>query len=184
MLRPSADDDGVSPLRRVLNDAFGKLQNALAIHHVELVRVQASFITSAQKGFEEPVVEWIGALLANLDDGLGTIGEQRDLLGQQLIPKLPAEPRRQQLSDFASAASVFPFNGDDFDHVGAMPPIRSPPLLLHIIPLRSTHRHFPATTRIIFLQNKSEPEHDRCSHGKNHEGIDIGQARRLRCKPW
>jgi hypothetical protein len=118
MLRPPSDDDGVSSLGGVLNDPFCNLQNAFAVDHVELVRIEAAFITSAQKGFEEPVVEWIVAFLSNLDDGFGAFRKPGDLLGQQLIPKLPAQLGRKQLSDFASAASILPFNCDDFDHAG------------------------------------------------------------------
>src|ERR1700738_2945391 len=117
-LRPPSDDDRVSSFSGVLNDAFCNLQNTFAVNDVELVRVEAAFITSAQKGFEEPVVERIGAFLSNLDDGFGAIREPGNLLGQQLIPKLPAQLRRKQLSDFASAASILPFNCDDFDHAG------------------------------------------------------------------
>src|ERR1700680_3072784 len=118
MLRPPSDDDRVSPFSGVLNDPLRNVQNAFAVDQVELVRIEAAFVTSAQKGFEEPVVEWIGAFLANLDDGFGAIPTPSDFLGQQLIPKLPAQLRREQLSDFASAASILPFNGDDFDHAG------------------------------------------------------------------
>src|SRR5215471_8557773 len=38
----------------------------------------------------------------------------------------------------------------------------------------------PTAARIIFPQKKTETKHDRCSHGKNHEGVDICQGRRLR----
>jgi len=85
MLRPPSDDDGVSRLSGVLNDAFCNFQNGFAVNKVELVRVEAAFITPAQKGFEEPVVEWIGAFLSNLDDGFGAIRKPGDLLGEQLI---------------------------------------------------------------------------------------------------
>jgi hypothetical protein len=117
LLRPPSDDDGVSRFRRVLNDTFRKLQNALAVDHLELVCVDASFITSAQKGFEEPVVYGIGSFLSNLDDCLGTFSKPRDLFRQQLIPKLPAKLLGKQLSDFAATASVLAFNGNDFYHL-------------------------------------------------------------------
>src|SRR5271156_365179 len=117
MLCASSDDDGVSGLGGVLDDLFGKLQNAFAIDQLELVRIQTSFVASAQKGLEEAVVQRIGALLTTLDDGLGTLRELSDLLGEQLVPKLPAELSGQQCGDFAAAASVFAFNGDDFDHL-------------------------------------------------------------------
>src|ERR1700693_1594555 len=35
-------------------------------------------------------------------------------------------------------------------------------------------------TWIILLQNKSQTEHDRRSHGKNHKSINVCQARSLR----
>jgi hypothetical protein len=75
LLRAPSDDDRVSGFRRVLNDTFGKLQNAFAVDQLELVRIEASFITSAQKRFEEPVVQGIGSFLANLDDCLGTFSK-------------------------------------------------------------------------------------------------------------
>ena len=118
MLRPPADDDRVAGFRGVLNDPFGKFQNAFAVDHVELVGIQAAFITPAQEGFEESVVHGIRAFLANLDDGLGAVGKPGDLLGQQLIPKLPAQLVRKALSDFSAATSVLTFNGYDIDHVG------------------------------------------------------------------
>src|ERR1700728_3266468 len=95
--------------RVVQHATFGNLQNAFAVDDVEFVRIQASFITAAQEGFEEPVIERIGALLTNLDDGFGTIGQPGDLFGQVLIPKLPAQVLGEQVSDFAAAASVFAF---------------------------------------------------------------------------
>ena len=116
MLRAPADDDRIAFFSGVLNDLFGKLQDAFAIDEIELVRIQAAFVASAQKRFEEAVVEGIGAFFANFDDGFRAIREPGDLFGEQLIPKLPAELCRKQLSDFASAASVLSFDGDDLDH--------------------------------------------------------------------
>src|SRR5258708_24674441 len=106
MLRPPSDDDAVPRLSDVLNNPFCNLQNVFAVDYVELVRIQAALITAAQKGFEQTVVEWIVAFLSNLDDGFGAISKPGDFLSQPLIPKLPAQLRRKQLSDFASAASV------------------------------------------------------------------------------
>src|ERR1700738_488475 len=143
-LRPPSDDDRVSSFSGVLNDAFCNLQNTFAVNDVELVRVEAAFITSAQKGFEEPVVERIGAFLSNLDDGFGAIREPGNLLGQQLIPKLPAQLRRKQLSDFASAASILPFNCDDFDHAG---PNASYSLHAMLITYHSTSPTLPPLSR-------------------------------------
>ena len=180
LLRASSNDDGVSGLSGVLNDPFRDLQNAFAVDYVELVGIQATFITPAQKRFEQPVVEWIVALLSNLNDGFGAIRKPGDLLGQQLIPKLPAQLRGKQLSDFAAAASVLPFNRDDFDHAGPYANFSLHATQLHIIPLSLIHRHSPAATGIILLQNKCETEHDRCTHSKNHKRIDVGQTGRLR----
>jgi hypothetical protein len=117
LLRPSSDDDGVSGLRRLLNNLFRKRQNAFAVDQFELVRIEAAFITSAQERFKEPVVERIGSFLSTLDFRFGTISEPRDLLRQQLIPKFPAKLFGKQLSDFAAAASVLAFNGNDFYHL-------------------------------------------------------------------
>src|SRR5262249_6112806 len=50
------------------------------------------------------------------DFGLGTVGEARDLLRQLLVPQLPSQMFGKLLGDFAAAASVFPFDGDDPDH--------------------------------------------------------------------
>jgi hypothetical protein len=97
------------------------------------MRIEATFVASAQKGFEEAVVERIGTFLAALDDGFGAIREPGDLFGEQLIPKLPAQVRREQLGDFASAASVLPFHCDDFDHVGSYVDDSPHAMLLHII---------------------------------------------------
>ncbi len=148
MLRSPPDDYRVPGFRGVLNDSFGNLQNAFAVHQVQLVRIEAAFIAPAQKGFEEPVVERIGAFLANFDHGLGAIRKSGDLLGQQLIPKLPAQLRRKHLSDFASAASVLPFDRDDFDHeftvvqysaLHAHPKLVFPSFIASTIPLPHAH---------------------------------------------
>src|ERR1700719_1369876 len=85
----------------------------------------------------------------------------------------------KQLGDLATAASILPFHCDDFNHAGPRRPFAEH-LPLHIIPLPLLHRHSSAATGIIPLQNKSEKEHDRCANGENHEGIDVGQAPRLR----
>ena len=106
MLRASSDDDRVSGLRHVLHHTPGNLRNTFAVNQVELVGIEAAFITAAQKGFEKPVVEWVGFLLPVRHDGLGTIGQPRDLLGELLIPKLPAQLRGKLLRDFAAATSV------------------------------------------------------------------------------
>jgi hypothetical protein len=117
LLRPSSDDDRVPRLCRLLNHTFRKLHNAFAVNQLELVRIEAPFITPAQERFEEPIIQGIGFFLSTLDNRFGTVSKPRNLLGQQLIPELPAELLRKQLSDFAAAASVLPFNGDDFYHV-------------------------------------------------------------------
>src|SRR5258708_7063270 len=125
MLRPPSDDDRVSGLSGVLNNAFCNLQNGFAVDQVEFVRIQAAFITSAQKGFEEPIVERISAFLANLDDVLGTICQPGDLFRQVLIPQLPAQLLGKQLSNFATAASIFPFNRKYSNHLGPLSPFTS-----------------------------------------------------------
>ncbi|MGA2458491.1 MAG: hypothetical protein ABSF85_13055 [Terriglobales bacterium] len=123
LLRPPSDDDGVSRFRRVLDDTFCNLQNTFAVDQLELGRIEAAFITSAHERFEEPVIQGIRSFLSNLDDCHGTFSKPRDLLRQQLIPKLPAKLLRQQLSDFAAAASVLAFNGDDSYHHVEIPEI-------------------------------------------------------------
>jgi hypothetical protein len=187
VLRPSSNDDRVSGFSGVLNDRFRDLQNAFAVDYVELVRIQATFITPAQKRFKQTVVQWIVAFLSNLDDGFGAIGKPGDLLGQQLIPKFPAQLRRKQVSDFAPTASVLPLNCDDFDHAGFLRQLfaaRDPNYIsFHFFQptaTSSTHRRFAAATGIIFFQEKCEKEHDRCTHGQNHKHIDVGQTRCLR----
>ena len=103
---------------------FGQSQDAVSYTHLDVYKRQ---------GFEEAVVERIGTFLAALDDGFGAIREPGDLFGEQLIPKLPAQVRREQLGDFASAASVLPFHCDDFDHVGSYVDDSPHAMLLHII---------------------------------------------------
>jgi hypothetical protein len=122
VLRASSDDDTVTGFRGVLNDTFGNLQNAFAVDDVELVGIQASFVAAAQEGFEETVIKWVGALLADLDDGFGTIGEPGDFFRQVLIPQLPSQLLGKQLSDFTAPAAVFPFNRKYSDHLGVFSP--------------------------------------------------------------
>jgi len=52
MLCSPSDDDRVSGLSGMLHNALGKLQNCFAVDQVELVGIEAAFVTSAQKGFE------------------------------------------------------------------------------------------------------------------------------------
>jgi hypothetical protein len=49
LLRPPSDDDGVSCFRGALNDTLCNFQNAFGVDQVELVRIEASFITPAQE---------------------------------------------------------------------------------------------------------------------------------------
>jgi len=122
VLRAPSHDHAVTGFRGVLNNTFGNLQNAFAVDDVELVRIETSFVTPAQKGLEEPVVERVGTFLAGLDDSFGTIGEPGDLFRQVLIPQLPAQLLGKQLSDFTAAAAVFPFNRKYSDHLGPLSP--------------------------------------------------------------
>src|SRR5271169_2204390 len=117
VLRAASHDHAVTGFRGVLNDTLGNLQNAFAVDDVELVRIEASFVAAAQKGFEEPVVQRVGAFLADLDNVFGTIREPGDLLRQQLVPKLPAQLVSKHLSDFAPAAAIFAFDGEYSDHL-------------------------------------------------------------------
>ncbi len=57
----------------------------------------------------------MGASLANLNDGFGAIRKPGDLPDQQLIRELPSQLCSKQLRNFAPAASVLTFNGDDFE---------------------------------------------------------------------
>ena len=127
VLGPSPDDDRISGLSGVLNDAFGNLQDGFAVNHIQLVGIEAAFVTSTEKGLEETVVQWISAFLTNLHDGFRAIRQPGDLLGEQLIPKLPAKLGRERLSDFASPASILPFHCDDLDHVVSAPASTSEP---------------------------------------------------------
>ena len=77
--------------------------------------VEASLVASSQKRLEKPVVQRIVALLPPLDDRPRAIGAAGNLLAQQLVPEFPAKLRRKLLGDFASATSVLPLNGNDFD---------------------------------------------------------------------
>ena len=125
------------------------------------MRINASLITAAQKRFEEPVVERVGSLLSPLDGRFGTICQPGDLLGQRLIPQLPAKVLGQALSDLTCAASLFPFHRYNS---------------YHYCSLGEGHA---APTRIIFPQNKSQKEHDRRSYRKDHERVDVSQGGRL-----
>ena len=87
----------------------------------------------------------------------------------------------EQLCDFAAAASVFAFNGDDFDHGLTLlaDPVDSDPLDsdIHFYCTTSlTPPWPPAAAGIVLLQKKSQKEHDPCAHGENLEGVDVGQA--------
>jgi hypothetical protein len=135
----------------MLYDHFGKLQNTFAVDDIELVRIEAAFITSAQKGFEQPVVEWIGAFLSNFDDSLGAFREPRDLFSQKLIPQFPTQLCRKQLSDFAAATSILPFDCDDFNHLDFLRRLSAARPSYSIVPLRSTNCFRATATGLILL---------------------------------
>jgi len=163
-LRPSSDNHAVSGARRVLHDFLCKLQYALAVNELEFVRVEASLITPAQKGFEEPVVERIVSLLSPRNDILGAIRQPGDFLRQQLIPKLPAEALRKLPSDFTASTSVLAFHCDDSDHQCfpkncCAQPFGSP--TTHTTLLYSFDGDTASAAWFILPQNKSQKEHDR-----------------------
>ena len=54
-------------------------------------------------------------------------------------------------------------------------------IALNVVPLLlNSYLDGPSGTGTIFLQDKSETEHDRRPNGKDHECIDVGQTRGLR----
>src|SRR5689334_784190 len=97
----------------VLYHATGNGENSLAVYKIEFGRVEAALIASAEKGLEKSVVERIGPFLSSFNYGRGTLGKPCDFLGQSLVPELPAKALRHHLGDFATAASIFPFNGNN-----------------------------------------------------------------------
>src|SRR5258708_9402663 len=116
MFRTPAHDYTVPFLPGMLNHALRNPDNGLAVDQIKFGRVNASLITSAHKRFKEPVIERISSFLSLLDYGLGAFRESGDLLGQQLVPQLPPKTPGQELANFASTRSVFPFDGDVFCH--------------------------------------------------------------------
>jgi hypothetical protein len=86
-------------------------------HQIQFVGVDAAFVTAAQERLEKPVVERIPSLFPVLDNRLGAIRQARDFLGEQLIPKLPAELAGKLRGNFTAAAAILAFNGNDFDHL-------------------------------------------------------------------
>jgi len=53
VLGTSSDYDTISGFGRSQHDALGHLQNAFAIDNIQLVGIDAAFITASQKGPEE-----------------------------------------------------------------------------------------------------------------------------------
>jgi hypothetical protein len=64
----------------VLNNTPGDLGYGFTVDQVEFGRVDAAFITTAEEGFEKPVVQWIISFFAGLDNRLRTVGKPRNLL--------------------------------------------------------------------------------------------------------
>jgi len=83
-----------------LHHPAGYCENRFAVYKVKFGRIEAALVTSAEKGFEEPVVKRIGPFLSIFDYRRGTLGQPRDFFCQRLVPKLPAETLRYQLGDF------------------------------------------------------------------------------------
>src|ERR1041385_8512080 len=132
----------------ILHHPAGGGQNRLTIYKVKFRNILAAFIAPAQKGFEEPVIEWISPFLSIFDDGCRTLGEPRNFFRKSLVPQLPAETFRHQLSNFASARSVFPFDGDNFDHFYATFPGPEPRAIAGLLSNRST------APEIVFLKKE------------------------------
>ena len=63
---------------------------------------RAAFITSSRKGFEQTVLKRVSPLFTLCNSGSFAKGQAGDLLGQQLVPKLPA----QSAANFSAIAAA------------------------------------------------------------------------------
>jgi hypothetical protein len=116
LLGAPAHDDTIAFFGCVLNYPPGNFEYRFAVDQIQLWRVDGAFVASAHKGFEKPVVQRVILFFAFLDYRLRAIREAGDLFRQPLVPEFPAETVRHRLSNFAAAASVFAFDGNDVDH--------------------------------------------------------------------
>src|SRR5579871_828909 len=117
LLRSTPHDHAIPSVRRVLDHAPGKSHDRLAVHKIQLVRIDAAFIASAQEGFKQPVIQRISSLFAHFDHGFGAIGQPGNFFRKPLVPQFPAETRRNFLRDFTAPASVFAFDRNGLDHM-------------------------------------------------------------------
>ncbi len=109
-------DHAVAFARGFSNDLLGHFADAIGVRHFHVRGVQASFKTASQKGFEQPVVQRIAALLALLD-------VTRSHSRWRAISSVSSwshsfQPRRSAtlLRDVGRAAPVFALHRQHFDH--------------------------------------------------------------------
>src|SRR5579872_662940 len=127
--RPSAHNHAIAGVRDFRQEFLHHLTNALGIHHLQPRGVQATFKAALHERFEEPVVHRISLLFVLFHGAAIAVHPPRDLLGQGLIPELPAQPRCQTLCDLAASAAVFPLQSDNshWHNSLAHPAATSPP---------------------------------------------------------
>ena len=130
----ASDDDAIPALGDLSYDAFGHIANTIGVRHLHTLGVQAALVAAAHERAEEAIGERVLFLCALFDDTAIAFHNARDLVREQLVPELPAEAVGDLLGDFASAAAVFTFDGDDSNHRRLTPPrnrysttIRRPP---------------------------------------------------------
>lgn len=101
MLRTSSYNHAVASSRRLLDDLLRDFDNALGIEHLHR-SAPAAFITSTRKGFEQTVIKRVSPLFTLCNSGSFAKGQTGDLLGQKLVPKLPA----QSAANFSAIAAA------------------------------------------------------------------------------
>jgi hypothetical protein len=69
--------------------------------------IDAAIVTSAHERPEKPIIQRIIAFFADFNHRFGTVREPCYFFCQKLVPQFPAELLSQQLSNLATAASVF-----------------------------------------------------------------------------
>src|ERR1700733_7940169 len=112
--RATADDDAIAARGNVFNDFLQHLDHAVGVENARVAQTERSFITAARINFEQAIKKGIYALVAALCFTVVHIGGAGDFGGDFLVPEFPAEAFGERSRDERAAATVFPFEGDDF----------------------------------------------------------------------
>src|ERR1700734_1830170 len=132
----TAHNHALATFGRIFHNPLRHFADAFGIRHLQPGSIQTAFKTAAHEGLEETVQQGISLFLVFLHHSIVAIHLPGNFVGQQLIPKLPAEPAGDSLRNVGATASVFALDRNHPNHEYILVQNKTP------------------ATRCIFLQGK------------------------------